>query len=174
MLGGGGLLLEVFRQLLPDTELKVRFRPAPQHPVVEATARVRYFLPGEGTGVEFTEISPEDRQIILEVIFQRMSYRRRHPRKKFVTQIGYEDGTFLGSSRDISAGGMFIETKQPFPEGAVFDFQFQLDDGGPLIQVEAAVRYAIRNLCMGIEFVNLTPMDRKRIEAYVAKSDSGG
>jgi hypothetical protein len=69
---------------------------------------------------------------------------------------------------------MFIETKQPFPEGAVFDFQFQLDDGGPLIQVEAAVRYAIRNLCMGIEFVNLTPMDRKRIEAYVAKSDSGG
>jgi c-di-GMP-binding flagellar brake protein YcgR len=171
MLGGGGLLLEVFRQLLPDTELKVRFRPAPQHPVVEATARVRYFLPGEGTGVEFTEISPEDRQIILEVIFQRMGYRRRHARKKFVTQIGYEDGTFLGSSRDISVGGMFIETKQPFPEGAVFDFQFQLDDGGPLIQVEAVVRYAIRNLCMGIEFENLTPGDRARIEAYVGKTE---
>ena len=173
MLGGGGLLLDVFRQMAPDTELKVRFRLAPQHPVVEATARVRYFLPGEGTGVEFTEISPEDRQSILEVIFRRLSYKRRHPRKKFVTQIEFEEGSFLGSSRDISVGGMFIETKTPLPEGSVVKVRFPLNDGGPVIVVEAEVRYAIRNLCMGIEFFNLTPMDRNRIEAYIAKSDSG-
>lgn len=171
MLGGGGLLLEITRRLQPDTELTIRFRPGLQLPVVEARARVRYYIPGQGTGVEFTEISPEDRQVVLEVIFRRMGYRRRHPRTRFVTQIGYEDGTFLGASRDISVGGMFIETKQPFPEGAVFNLQFELGDGGAAIQVEAVVRYAIRNLCMGIEFVNLTPQDRTRIEAYVAKAD---
>lgn len=167
MLGGGGLQLEVNRPLSPDAEIKVRFRPGPQLPVIEARARVRYCLPGQGLGVEFTEITPGDRQIILEVIFRRISYKRRHPRKRFVSQIVYEDGTFLGSSRDISVGGMFIETKRPFPEGAAFNLQFQLDDGGPVIQVEAEVRYAIRDLCMGIEFVNLTPEDRARIESYV-------
>lgn len=169
ILGGGGLLLEVTRQLLPGSELEVRFFPRPQHPAVEAKARVRYHLPGQGTGVEFTEITPEDRQTILEVIFRRLSYKRRYPRKKFVTQIEHESGTFLGSSRDISVGGMFIETKTPLPEGAVFKLRFPLDDGGAVIQVEAEVRYAIRNLCMGIEFVNLAPPDRNRIEAYVSK-----
>ena len=170
MLGGGGLLLETDRQLSPNSELKICFRPASHLSVIEVIARVRYQLPHEGTGVEFAEIKPEDREIILQVIFRRISHKPRHARKKFVTQIEHETGDFLGSSRDLSVGGMFIETKTPLPEGSSIVLRFHLDDGGPIVLVEAVVRYAIRDLCMGIEFVNLSPTDRNRIEAYVANA----
>lgn len=171
VLGGGGLLLEVSRQLLPDTELKIRFQPAQHLKAVEVTARVRYYLTGQGTGVEFTEITDEDRHAILQVIFRRMSYKPRHPRKKFVTEVEHHAGTFLGFSRDISIGGMFIETRTPLPEGSEIKIRFRLDDGGPAIEVEVEVRYAIRDLCMGIEFVDLPPSDQKRIEAVVGKAE---
>jgi c-di-GMP-binding flagellar brake protein YcgR len=170
VLGGGGLLLEVSRALVPDTELKVRFRPAQHLPYVEAIARVRYHQAGQGTGVEFTEISPEDRHAILQVIFRRMSYKPRHPRIKFVTEIEHHAGTFLGFSRDLSIGGMFIETKTPLPEDSEIKIRFDLGDGGPMIVVEAEVRYAIRDLCMGIEFVDLSPADLKRIETYISQA----
>ena len=173
MLGGGGLLLEVGRELLPDTEFKICFRPASHLPVIEAIASVRYQLPGQGTGVEFTVINPEDRHTILQVIFRRMTHRPRQARKKFVTQIEHETGNFLGFSRDISVGGLFIETKAPLPEGSRVVLRFHLDDGGPIVLVEAEVRYAIRDMCMGIEFLNLSPIDRKRIETYVANAQEG-
>ncbi len=140
---------------------------------MEVTACVRYHLAGQGTGVEFTEITPEDRQAILQVIFRRMSYKPRHPRMKFVTQVEHHAGTFLGFSRDISIGGMFIETRTPLPEGSEIKIRFQLGEGGPVIEVEAEVRYAIRDLCMGIEFVDLSPEDLKRIETYVSKAERG-
>ncbi len=136
-------------------------------------ASVRYQLPGQGTGVEFTEIKPEDRQTILQVIFRRMSHKPLHTRKKLVAQVEYETGTFLGFSRDISVGGIFIETKSPLPEGSGVRVRFHLGDGGPIVVVEAEVRYAIRDLCMGIEFVSLSPADRNRIEAYVMKAEPG-
>jgi len=44
VLGGGGLLLEVSRELAPDTELKIRFQPAQHLKAVEVTARIYYAL----------------------------------------------------------------------------------------------------------------------------------
>jgi uncharacterized protein (TIGR02266 family) len=173
VLGGGGLLLGVAQQLLPHTELKVRFRPANYLPVVEATASVRYQLPDQGTGVEFKEIKPEDRQTILRVVLHRFSQKPRYPRKTFVTQVENEAGTFLGFSRDISVGGMFIETKTPFPEGSVVKLRFHLDDGGPIVPVDAEVRYMMDKLCMGVAFIDLSPSDRNRIETYVTKVEGG-
>jgi c-di-GMP-binding flagellar brake protein YcgR len=168
-LGGGGLLLETARKLLPNTEIRVRFCPATHLPAIEATGRVRYQLPDQGTGVEFTEIRPEDRQTILQVIFRRISHGPLQARKKFMAQIEYATGTFLGFSRDISVGGLFIETKTPLPEGSVVKLRFHLDDGGPVILVQSEVRYMIRDLCMGVEFVDLSSTDRTRIEAYVMR-----
>lgn len=168
-LGGGGLLLEMTQKLLPNTEIRVRFCPATHLPAVEATASVRYQLLGQGTGVEFTKIETEDRQTILHVIFRRITPMPLHARKKFVAQIEDATGTFLGFSRDISVGGLFIETRTPSPEGSVLMLRFNLGDGGPEVLVQAEVRYTIRDLCMGVEFVGLASTDRARIEAYVMK-----
>ena len=173
MLGGGGLLLELARELPPDTQIEVRFQPAHHLPVVEVTARVRYQFPNLGTGVEFVTIKPEDRQVILRIIIRRITERPRYSRRKFVTRVERDEGIFLGFSRDISVGGMFIETKTPFPEGYALKLRFHLDDGGPELVVEAEVCYMVMNLCMGIEFVDLSPSDRARIETYVGKAEGG-
>jgi c-di-GMP-binding flagellar brake protein YcgR len=168
-LGGGGLLLEMAPKLQPNTEIRIRFRPATHLSAIEATVSVRYQLPGQGTGVEFTEIRTEDRQTILQVIFRRISSRPVHARKKFVAKIEDETGTFLGFSRDISIGGLFIETRTPLLEGSVVKLSFHLEDGGPVVLVQAEIRYMIPDLCMGVEFLDLPASDRSRIEAYVTK-----
>jgi len=173
MLGGGGLLLETGRKLESQAVLRVRFRLAYNLPLIEAAVCVRYQIPDLGTGVEFIEIRPEDRQVILRLILRRITEKPRYARRKFVARIEYVDGSYLGFSRDISVGGMFVETRTPLPEGSVFKLCFHLGDDGPLITAEAEVCYMVMNLCMGIEFTDLSPADRTRIEAYVAKAESG-
>jgi len=171
-LGGGGLLLRMPCEMPPDTELTVRFRPAKHLPKIEARARVRYQLADQATGIEFAEIKPEDRQMILRVIHRRFTEKREHPRRPFVAQVEHEAGTFLGFSRDISVGGMFIETKEPLPEGAEITLRFPLDDGGPVIVLTGQVRYIVEKVGMGVQFLDLSPADRSRIDVYVTRGES--
>jgi len=60
--GGGGLFLVQVEGLEPEKEISVRFRPAKHLPLIQAKARVRFVIPGQGAGIEFTEISEADRQ----------------------------------------------------------------------------------------------------------------
>jgi c-di-GMP-binding flagellar brake protein YcgR len=158
--------------MTPDTKVAVRFRPARHLPFVEAKGRVRYQLPDRGVGIEFTEISPEQQQKILRLILHRLVKKRGLHRVPFVTQVEYEGGVFLGASRNISAGGMFIEMKGPLLPGYRPRVQFHLDDGGPVIVATAEVKYSVAKLGMGVEFIDLSPADRKRIGDYIAKEES--
>ncbi len=171
-LGGGGLLLGMSEQVAPSTELTVRFRPARHLAIFQARAKTLYQLRDQGIGIEFTDISPEDRQIILRLIVRRIGDMRRYPRRRFVAQVECEPGTFLGISRDLSVGGMFIETKELLSEGSGLKIRFHLDDGGPVVVATAEVRYAVEKLGVGVQFFDLPPTDRSRIDAFVAKGES--
>ena len=166
-LGGGGLFVQVAKAIAPDTDLTVRFRPAGHLPVVEARAQVRYCLPGRGVGVEFTEIRPETRQKILRLIIHRLEERRRFPRAPFAAQIEYEGGMSIGFGRSLCVGGMFIEAKKPPTLGSQLRIRFHLGDGGPIIVAAAEVKYSVPKVGMGVEFVDLSPADLKRIDDYV-------
>jgi len=168
-LAGGGLVLTTTRPIPPGSKLTVRFRPARHLPRVEAKAEVREQLPGEGIGIEFTEIKPEDRQEILRFILHRMAEKRRCARAPLVTQIERETGVSLGLSKTIGLQGMFIETNEPPLDGSTVALRFHLDDGGPMISASAAVRYIVTNLGIGVEFLGLPPADLTRIDVYVAK-----
>ena len=168
-LAGGGLVLTTTRPIPLGSKLTVRFRPARHLPQVEAKAEVREQLPGEGIGIEFTEIKPEDRQEILRFILHRMTERRRYPRAPLVTQIEREADVSLGLSRTIGVGGMFIETNEPPADGSTVTVRFHLDDGGAMISVSAVVRYLVTNLGIGVEFLDLPPADVTRIDVYVTK-----
>jgi c-di-GMP-binding flagellar brake protein YcgR len=170
-LGGGGLFLGVAEPLALGTELSVRFRPARHLPVVQAKARVRYQLPGQGIGIEFTDISPEHREMVLRLILRRISEQRRFPRIPFATQIEHEGGVFIGFSRDISAGGMFIETKEPISAGSKLKLRFHLDDVGPVVIATGEVRYTVLKLGIGVLFVDLEPDDRRRIDVFVREGE---
>jgi c-di-GMP-binding flagellar brake protein YcgR len=167
-LGGGGLFLQ--NQELPEgTEISLRFRPARHLPVVQVRGRVCYTLPSRGSGVEFIEIRHEDHEMILRLIHHKMANRRRSPRVPLATQIYCQDCMSLAFSRDLSQGGMFIETREPCPVGAEMALRFHLNDGGPIVVALAEVKYSIAKLGMGVEFLELSPTDRKRIDDCVAK-----
>jgi hypothetical protein len=59
-----GMFIQAMHHFAEGTVLKVRFRLARSHHQVHARAEVRYCLPGVGIGVEFIEISAEDRDAI--------------------------------------------------------------------------------------------------------------
>ncbi len=140
---------------------------------MDAAAKVIYLLGDQGVGIEFTEIKPEDRQTILRLVLHRTALKARDPRKPFVTQVESESTVLLGFSRSLSVGGMFIETKEPLPEGSALRLRFHLENGGPIIVVMAEVRYVVRGVGMGVHFLDLLPADRSRIDVYLTRGESG-
>lgn len=169
MLGGGGLFLQVPESFPQGAELDVRFRPARHLPFLQAKARVCYVIPGKGSGVEFVKISPDQQHLILRLIHHKTANQRKFARVSLATQIYSKDDMSLAFSRDVSLGGMFIETHQPSAIGSELDLRFHLNDGGPIVIGVAEVKYHVAKLGMGVEFTEMAPADRKRIEAYIAK-----
>ncbi|HTS11958.1 MAG TPA: PilZ domain-containing protein [Candidatus Limnocylindrales bacterium] len=65
---------------------------------------------------------------------------------------------------DISTRGMFINTNQSFPEGAVLIVQFRLGHSGVEISTRAEVRYCLPGVGVGVEFVGISEEARGAIE----------
>ncbi len=169
-LGGGGMFVAVTTPLPIGTEVLIRFRPARHLAAIQVRARVLYQLPGRGTGVEFTEIDPGDRQALLRLILHRRTGRRKHARARLVAQVECPQCVELAVSRDVSEGGMFIETRRPLPVDTEIYLRFNLDDGGPCVGAVAEVVYEVPGLGMGIQFISLSPEDALRIREYVLRS----
>jgi Tfp pilus assembly protein PilZ len=170
-LGGGGLFLQG-QSLSEGTEISLRFRPARHLPVMQVRGKICYTLPGKGSGVEFVEIRHEDLQMILRLIHSKTASRRRHPRVPLATQIYCQECMSLAFSRDVSRGGMFVETRDPLPIGSEITLRFHLNDSGPIVVALAEVKYHVTKLGMGVHFLELSPADRKRIDDYVAKAST--
>ncbi len=167
-LGGGGLFLTEIVDLQPEKIIGVRFRPARHIPLVEAKASVRYTMAGQGAGVGFTEISEDDRQRVLRWIHQKTGDRRREKRAPLATQVQCEECMTLAFSRDISPGGMFIETSESLPAGSVITVRFNLDNKDKVVTARAQVAYEVEKMGMGILFQEIEPDDRDAILEYVA------
>jgi hypothetical protein len=78
-------------------------------------------------------------------------------------------------SSDLSAGGMFIETIAAFPKDTVLQLKFRLggNDSTP-IEVRARVLYVANGIGVGVEFMDLTPGDRMRIERFLPACEGQG
>jgi c-di-GMP-binding flagellar brake protein YcgR len=166
-LGGGGLFLTEVIDLEPERIIGVRFRPARHIPLVEAKASVRYLMAGQGAGVGFTEINEEDRQRVLRWILQKTGDRRRERRVQLATQVQCEECMTLAFSRDISPGGMFIETSESLPPGSIITVRFNQDNKDKVVTARAQVTYEVERLGMGILFQEIEPDDRDAIQQYV-------
>ncbi len=171
-LGGGGLFLNLHHPPPAGTEIILRFRPAKHLPVIEAAGQVRYQVPGKGAALEFVRISPEHRRLLLRLIHNKSRDKRKHPRATLAAQIQCDECTSLALARDVSIGGMFIETREPLAIGARVNLRFNLDDNDPIVVVVAEVTYEVVKLGMGVQFIDIAPHDQKRIEAYVVRSQA--
>lgn len=68
---------------------------------------------------------------------------------------------------DISPLGMFINTPEKFPEGAVLKLQFRLARSGYEVQTRAEVRFCMPGIGIGIEFIDLLAEHYRAIEEEI-------
>ncbi len=165
-LSGGGLFLTQVGRLEPGYQLSIRFRPARNLPVIQAKASVRYNM-GPGTAVEFTEITSEDRHLLLRFIHRKTGDRKMLRGLPLVAQIQTEKNTSLAFARDLSLCGTFIETKELPPVGSPLMVRFNLDEKDRVVITRARVAYHVEKMGMGVLFSELSPAHRNAIEEYV-------
>jgi len=166
-LSGGGLFLTSIDGLEAGKEILLRFRPARHLPFIRATAKVLYVLPEKGAGLEFTEITPEDRNSLLRLIHQKNRDRRLNPRAPLATQVQCDQCMSLAFSRDISLGGMFIETADLLPVGSALTVRFNLDQRDKIVTASAQVTYQIEKMGMGVLFTEIGHEDCDAIRQYL-------
>jgi len=97
--------------------------------------------------------------------------RRTAKRVSLVTQIrtGVGGETLVGYSKDISTGGVFVETEDPPEKGAEVTVRFRLSEEAPILEVRAAVAYRMTGEGMGLRFLNPPPELLRAIEEFVAQ-----
>jgi hypothetical protein len=69
--------------------------------------------------------------------------------------------------RDISVGGVFVETKKILPIDADIELNFLVEDGG--ILAKAAVRYVLAGVGVGLQFKNVRAEDHPQFEARMKR-----
>lgn len=63
--------------------------------------------------------------------------------------------------RDLSAGGVFVSTRDPIAVGTTIKMLFSLPEGE--IRVQGMVRFSADGRGFGVEFTNMGPTDRARL-----------
>jgi c-di-GMP-binding flagellar brake protein YcgR len=167
ILSGGGLYLTSIEGLEAGKEISLRFRPARHLRVINAKAKILYVLPKPGAGLEFTEITDEDRNTVLRLIHQKTRDRRLNPRAPLATQVQCDQCMSLAFSRDISLGGMFIETDELLPVGSALTVRFNLEQREKVVSASAKVTYQIEKMGMGVVFTEIGQEDSDAIRHYL-------
>ncbi|MAG31426.1 MAG: hypothetical protein CL908_11130 [Deltaproteobacteria bacterium] len=106
--------------------------------------------------------------------------RRRANRARVTVRIDYAtvDEMFSEFTRDINEGGLFIETEKPHQAGTEVSMQFHLPGSREVLQTVGRVVRVSNGAVglpagMGIEFDELTPDDRGKIDRIVRALRSG-
>jgi len=69
---------------------------------------------------------------------------------------------------DLSPQGMFINTSTEYPQGAVLKLRFRLARTGVIVETRGEVRYCLRGVGVGVEFVGISVEAVRAIEEEMA------
>jgi PilZ domain-containing protein len=102
---------------------------------------------------------------------------RTSPSRRFATRVhapgdvwvcwkcqGHDD---ISPVRNMSMGGLFIETPQPRPTGTTTRLDFLVAEGQ--IRADAVVRHAKAGSGLGLKFTALSEQDRPKLAALVTR-----
>jgi hypothetical protein len=94
--------------------------------------------------------------------------RRRHERSRLIIDVFFngDDLTGVASTKDISPGGLYMNTRAEIPEGAVLTLRVPL--AGRDLVCNGEVVYSNPGRGVGINFQGLSDEDRAHIEATLA------
>ena len=173
LLGVGALLLQTEQQAADDTEIEVRFRPTAESPLIAARGVVSRQVPGDGLGVRITDMAEEHRRHILELLYPPGPERRTSKRVSLVTQIRSTVGgeTLVGYSKNVSTGGIFIESESLIEKGTELNLRFKLRPEEPILEARVVVAYAVLGEGVGLRFVDMPARLREAIEAFVNEQE---
>ena len=104
--------------------------------------------------------------------------RRSYPRVKLITKVTHVAGDFFHYyySRDLSRGGIFLETREPFPGGTQVNLEFPLPGISRRVAVQGQV---VRTVAseekdpsivpgMGIQFGDLEEETKGMLAEFIA------
>lgn len=84
-------------------------------------------------------------------IEQRLSKRDRTALEVRCESFGIDE---IFVSRDVSTGGLFLNTPEPLVPGSQVELSFRVTPEGPQIECSGRVVYALAGIGMGIQFVD--------------------
>jgi len=79
-----------------------------------------------------------------------------------------QEGTTVGWAENVCVAGMLVRAASTFAPDAVISVSFPLPDSDVPIRCQARVAHVVPGAFMGIEFLDLSPADRQRIEEFAA------
>lgn len=90
--------------------------------------------------------------------------RRQYDRSRLIVDVFFDgnDTTGVASTKDISAGGLYMTTQSVLPEGAVL--LLRIPFGEEQIVVNAEVVYSNPGRGVGVRFEGVSEQDRALIE----------
>lgn len=91
--------------------------------------------------------------------------RREHDRSRLIVDVYFNgaDATGVASTKDISLGGLYMNTQAQLPEGAVLLLRIPLSNNQQVV-VNAEVMYSNPGHGVGVRFQGLTENDRALME----------
>jgi len=103
--------------------------------------------------------------------FSRQELRHNeYVRNLCVTYEGSTEDITLRSP-DISAKGMFINTPDHLPEGAVLRVSFQLPRSNFRVVARCEVRYCLPGVGIGVEFFEISPEAQRAIQDEIETNE---
>jgi hypothetical protein len=101
------------------------------------------------------------------------SDHRRYVRVPFTSEVSV-DGILSGARcSDLSVGGMYLETVQPFAADAVMRLSFKLEPGGRVLEMKGRVVYSDPGVGCGIDFSDAPRDVRAAIHRHIQKVVAG-
>ena len=90
--------------------------------------------------------------------------RRQHDRSRLIVDVYFDgrDATGVASTKDISVGGLYMNTQTVLPEGSVLMLRIPL--GNEQVVVNAEVVYSNPGRGVGVQFQGLSDNDRALME----------
>ena len=99
-----------------------------------------------------------------DILISAQEERREYDRSRLIVDVFFDghDATGVASTKDISAGGLYMNTQADLPEGSVLLLRIPL--GERQVVVNAEVVYSNPGRGVGVRFQSLSEEDRALIE----------
>ena len=96
--------------------------------------------------------------------------RRQYDRSRLIVDVFFDgaDGTAVASTKDISVGGLYMNTQTALPEGGLLTLRLPFAEGDVIVNAE--VVYSNPGRGVGVRFQGLPEKDRKIMERALAES----